>query len=386
MAFSVSRRANTPVAWALAAFVAATSCRSGPGGGAGGPGGHALPVRVAAARAVPIDDVTEYVAALKSRDSAVIMPDVEGRITRIYVSSGDRVKADAPLLQIDPARQEATVKSQQDLRTAKQASLEFARQQFERTKALQAEGVLSQNDLDQARTSLDAARAELESLDAQVREQQVQLHYHDVTAPTAGIVGDIPVRVGDRVTTSTLLTTLVRSSGLEVYVSVPVERSPDLRQGMPLQILDSNDAVAAETKVSFVSPQVEDATQTVLAKAWVPPDARALRPDQFVRARVVWGREKRLVIPVLAVTRLGGQYFAFVAEKNEGGLVARQKPVRLGEIVGNDYVVLDGIAAGDQIIVSGTQMLADGVPVRPQEESPKAGGTAPGSNAGSPRP
>jgi membrane fusion protein (multidrug efflux system) len=54
--------------------------------------------------------------------------------------------------------------------------------------------------------------------------------------------------------------------------------------------------------------------------------------------------------------------------------------------VGNDYVVLDGIAAGDQIIVSGTQMLADGVPVRPQEESPKAGGTAPGSDAGSPRP
>lgn len=367
MGSPVWRRAGTLVV-ALAAVAVAASCRSGSGGG--GPGGHAVPVEVAVARAVPIDDVTEYVAALKSRGSALIMPDVEGRITRIRVRSGDRVAAGSPLMEIDPARQQATVKSQQDLRAAKQASLEFARQQFERVKALQAEGVLSQNDLDQARTALDAARAELESLDAQVREQQVQLHYHDVTAPTAGIVGDIPVRVGDRVTTSTLLTTLVRSGGLEVYVSVPVERAPDLRPGMPLRILDSTGAVAAETKVSFVSPQVEDATQTVLAKAWVPADARTLRPDQFVRARIVWGRTERPVIPVLAVTRLGGQYFAFVAEKSESGLVARQKPVRLGGIVGNDYVVLGGVKAGDQLIVSGTQMLADGVPVRPRESSP----------------
>jgi RND family efflux transporter MFP subunit len=353
MGSPTSTRARTPILWAFAAVILVT---------------------------------TEYVATLKSRDSAVIMPEVEGRITRIYGRSGDRVKAGTPLMQIDPARQQATVKSQQDLRAAKQASLEFARQQFERVKALQADGVLSQNDLDQARTALDAARAELESLNAQVREQQVQLHYHDVTAPTAGIVGDIPVRVGDRVTTSTLLTTLVRSSGLEVYVSVPVERAPDLRPGLAVEILDSTGAVAAETKVSFVSPQVENATQTVLAKAWVPADARALRPDQFVRARVVWGSEKRPVIPVLAVTRLGGQYFAFVAEKSEGGLVARQKPVRLGEIVGNDYVVLDGVEAGDQLIVSGTQRLADGVPVQPLGRSPGDKGGAASSAGGREQP
>jgi RND family efflux transporter MFP subunit len=383
MGSPTSTRARTPILWAFAAVILATGCRSGPGGGAGG---HAVPVQLQVARAVPIQEATEYVATLKSRDSAVIMPEVEGRITRIYGRSGDRVKAGTPLMQIDPARQQATVKSQQDLRAAKQASLEFARQQFERVKALQADGVLSQNDLDQARTALDAARAELESLNAQVREQQVQLHYHDVTAPTAGIVGDIPVRGGDRVTTSTLLTTLVRSSGLEVYVSVPVERAPDLRPGLAVEILDSTGAVAAETKVSFVSPQVENATQTVLAKAWVPADARALRPDQFVRARVVWGSEKRPVIPVLAVTRLGGQYFAFVAEKSEGGLVARQKPVRLGEIVGNDYVVLDGVEAGDQLIVSGTQRLADGVPVQPLGRSPGDKGGAASSAGGREQP
>jgi len=364
---SLRRSHFARMALALVGVAATVACRSGGANHAAGQGMPAMPVKIEVAHVAPIDDVTEYVATLKSRDSAVIMPEVEGQVTEIFVRSGAHVEAGAALVQIDPARQQATVKSQQDTRAAKQASLEYARQQLERVKALHAEGILSQQDLDQARTAVDAAQAELEALDAQLSEGQVQLRYHRVTAPTAGVVGDIPVRVGDRVTTSTLLTTLNRSSGLEVYVSVPVERAPDLRVGLPLQIVDSTGAVAAETRVTFVSPQVDDATQTVLTKAWVPNEARALRPAQFVRARIVWSTQEAPVIPVLAVSRLGGQYFAYVAEEHEGTLVARQRPLKLGEIVGNDYVVLDGLAAGDRVIVSGTQMLGDGVPVQPQE-------------------
>jgi RND family efflux transporter MFP subunit len=354
-------------AFALAALSAAAGCRGGAATGSPGRGMPAMPVGIQVARAVPVEDVTEYVATLKSRDSAVIMPEVEGQVTEIFVRSGDRVAAGTPLVQIDPARQQATVKSQQDTRSAKQASLEFARQDFERVKALHAEGILSRQDLDRSRSALDAAEAELEALDAQLSEEQVQLRYHRVTAPTAGIVGDVPVRVGDRVTVSTVLTTLSRASGLEVYVSVPVGRAGDLRRGLPVRIVDGAGEVAAESRVSFVSPQVDDATQTVLVKAWVPARGRALRPSQLVRARIVWGAADRPVIPVLAVSRVGGQHFAFVAEESGGALVARQRAVRLGEIVGNDYVVLGGIAAGDRVIVSGTQMLADGVPIHPQD-------------------
>jgi RND family efflux transporter MFP subunit len=165
---------------------------------------------------------------------------------------------------------------------------------------------------------------------------------------------------------STVLTTIDRSSDLEVYVSVPVERAPDLHQDLPLQVLDSSGAVAAETRVSFISPRVDEATQTVLVKAPVPVQEHGLRQAQFVRARIVWGTREAPTIPVLAVSRVGGQYFAFVAVEEDGALVARERPVRLGEIVGNDFVVLDGIAEGDRVIVSGTQMLADGAPVQPQ--------------------
>jgi RND family efflux transporter MFP subunit len=332
-------------------------------GGQQGP--PTVPVKVEVARAVSVPDSSEYVATLKSRASSAIRPEVEGKITEIFVRPGTRVAAGAPLMQIDPAKQQATLKSQQDTLAAKRANVEFARQQHERVSGLAASGISSQNDLDQTRAALDAARAELAALEAQVREQQVQLHYYTVTAPTAGIVGDIPGRVGDRVTADTMLTTIDQPGALEAYVSVPIERAPQLRAGLPVQILDGAGELLAEIPVSFVSPRVDEATQTVLVKAKVD-EAEGLRPSQFIRARLVWGTHEGPVVPVLAVSRISGQHFAFVAEEDKGALVARQRQLRLGEIVGGEYVVLDGIEPGDRVIVSGTQFLVDGAPVSPE--------------------
>lgn len=344
----------------LLAFVA-LGCQ-----GAGGPGGPpGAKVKIEIARIANVPDSSEYVATLKSRASSAIRPEVEGKITQIFVRPGERVAAGTPLVQIDPAKQQATLKSQQDTLAAKRANVEYARQQYERVSGLAAAGIASQQDLDQAKASLDAAQAELAALDAQVREQQVQLHYYSVAAPTAGIVGDIPARVGDRVTAETTLTTIDQPGGLEAYVSVPVERAPQLRLGLPVQIVDGSGAVLAEIQITFVSPQVDEATQTVLAKASMG-EGVGLRPAQFIRARLVWGTHEGPVVPVLAVSRISGRYFAFVAEEDKGALVARQKALRLGEIVGGDYLVLEGIKPGDRLIVSGTQFLMDGAPVTPE--------------------
>jgi RND family efflux transporter MFP subunit len=345
----------------LGLALAGAACRGGDSQ-AQGPGG--VPVKIEAARIVTVDDSNEYMATLKSRRSAAIMPQVEGHVTRIFVRSGDRVALGTPLMQIDPAKQQATVSSQQDVRAAKAAALEYARQQYQRVQGLSATGVMSKQDLDQAKAALDAAQADLRSVEAQVREQQVQLHYHRVTSPAAGIVGDIPVRVGDRVTVSTLLTTVDSPGGLEAYISVPVERAAGLRVGMPVRVVDDAGSVLADSRVTFVSPQVDDQTQTVLTKAAVDGGGK-LRPAQLVRVRVVWGTREGPVVPALAVSRISGQYFAFVAESEKGALVARQRLLQLGQMTGNDYVVLAGIKAGDRVIVSGTQFLRDGVPVSP---------------------
>ena len=315
---------------------------------------------------MPVSDATEYVATLKSRDSAVIMPQVEGQVTAILVHSGERVQAGQPLMEIDPLKQQATVKSQESARAAQQANLNWTKQQYERAQGLAAAGVVSKQDLDQAKSALDAAQAQMEALDAQVSEQQVQLHYYKVVARRSGIVGDIPVHVGDRVTTTTQLTTVDQPGSLEAYVYVPIEHSAQLKMNLPVQVIDSEGKVLADSRISFISPQVDNTTQTVLVKARIANGNDALRQSQFVRARVIWGTHQNPQVPILAVSRLAGQYFAFVAEPQNGGsYLARQKPLTIGQTVGNDYEVRDGIKPGDKVIVSGTQFLLDGVPVIP---------------------
>jgi len=360
----VAPRAALPMALFLAAL--GTACTGTSVKGAQPQADPAIPVKIQLAQSMAISDTTEYVATLKSRDSAVIMPQVEGQITDIYVHSGDHVSPGIVLLQIDPKKQQATVNSQEHSRAAQEANLAYAQEQYNRISALAAAGVVAKQDLDQAKSALDTAQAQLKSLDAQVQEQQVQLHYYRVTAPSNGIVGDIPVRVGDRVITTTTLTTVDKPGSLEAYVYIPVERSAQLKMNMPVQIVDGSGQVMADSRISFISPQVDNTTQTVLIKSRIANNEDRLRNLQFIRARVIWGMHQGPVVPVVAVSRVGGQYFAFVAEDQNGKLVAHQKPLRLGEMTGNDYVVLDGIKPGDKIIVSGVQFLVDGATVAPQ--------------------
>jgi RND family efflux transporter MFP subunit len=347
----------------LTLAVLGSACSGSAARGPQPQGPPGIPVKVQTAQLVSINDTTEYVATLKSRDTAVIMPQVEGVITQIFVHSGSRVVAGTPLMQIDPAKQQATLRTQEDNVAAKQAELVWDQQEFDRNSGLYDAKVVSKQVLDQAKTNLDQAKAQLQSLQAQVRQESVQLRYYRVTAPSAGIVGDIPVRVGDRVTTSTSLTTVDKPGSLEAYVYVPIERSGQLKPNLPVQIVDQSGAVIAESRINFISPQVDSTTQTVLAKAPIANNNDKLRNAQFIHARIVWGSQNRTVVPVLAVSRLGGQYFAFVAEQQDGKTVAHQKPLRVGDMTGNNYVVLEGIKPGDKIIVSGTQFLIDGAPV-----------------------
>jgi len=115
----------------------------------------------------------------------------------------------------------------------------------------------------------------------------------------------------------------------------------------------------------------------VLAKAEMVDGRNQFRSDQFVRAQVVFTSAPGLTVPVTAVQRISGQFFAFVAEKSDQGMTAKQKPVVLGDIIGNDYVVQSGLQPGEQLIVSGLQKIRDGAPV--MAAPPPAAGAPPDS-------
>ena len=349
---------------------------------AGGPDSAAppaMPVQVYVAQPQKIADTTEFLSTLKSRHSATINPQVEGQVTKIFVKSGDTVKAGDSLLQIDPLKQEATVRSQEASRAAQEANVRLAKVSLERAQKLSEAGVISKQDFDNAQTNYDSAVAQLNSLEHQVQQQDVELHYYRVSAPMDGIVGDIPVRMGDRVTVSTLLTTVNEPGALEAYIYVPASRAKALRVGLPVKLLDENGGVLTDTEITFVSPQVDPDTQTVLAKAAVPNTKGSFRISQQVRTQITWGTREGQLIPVLAVQRINGEFFAFAAVKEGNGTVAKQRPLKLGDIVGNDYTVQDGMNSGDHIIVSGLQFLQDGAPVTEQISDTK---TAPAKNAG----
>jgi RND family efflux transporter MFP subunit len=294
-----------------------------------------------------------------------MQPQVDGNLTRILVKSGDIVKAGQVLMQIDPLKQSATVQSQVGTQAQKKAVYDYNKIQVERQRKLFEAGVVSRDAFDQATQAFENSKADYEANSALTDTQQQQLAYYQIRAPFSGVVGDVPVHLGDYVSPTTVLTTVDENVDLEAYIYVPAERAAQVRTGLPVEIIDSDGKSLVKSTINFLSPQVDNGLQSILAKAPIPRGTKGLRTEQLVKARVTWNTNPSPVVPVLAVTRIGGQPFVFVAAQKGSGYTARQVPVTLGETIGNNYPVLQGLNPGDKVIVSGLQFLQDGVPVQP---------------------
>lgn len=372
---------------------------------------RAMPVRLKQVESHEVSDTSSFVGTLKCLKSVMVRPRVEGYITQISVRSGDFVHKGTVLLEVDPAKEKEILNTQlaslesneaeklnaqEKLRSlkadrlAKVSNLEFARSQFLRYRGLKEEGAVSQESVDQYANQLKAAESELSSLDAQIsgqeaviskadkmlkqsasqtRQERVQLAYHKVVAPFDGVVGDVPVKLGQYVETSTDLTTIDQTKPLEVYVYVPAEQASRLEKGMRLTMLDSIGQAIGTCSIFFVSPRVDDQNQSVLVKALYANVDEKLRSNQQVTTKIQWQTGRRLLVPTNAVVRISGQDFVFVGEEVNGGYVAKQRPVRLGDIYNNSYVVLSGLGGDEQIVVSSVQNLFEGAPLLPSSET-----------------
>lgn len=326
------------------------------------------PMQVPAISLAPTElvDATEYLARLRSRTTPAISPEVEGQIVSIFVKPGDVVAAGTPLMRIDPARQSAAVARTQAAATARRAALTLAERNLARVEELVGKGALAAQELDNARTAAATARADVAALGAELRGGRIQLGYYQITAPARGVVGDIPVRVGDRVTPATPVTSVADLAVLEANVAIPVGRAKDVQLGTEIRILDDAAGSIAAGRVIFIAPEVNPETQTVLVKANIDNRGGALRADQIVRARVVWRTRPGIAVPALAVTWVGGQPFVFVVETSGPRTIARQRPVKLGELADRSYPVVSGLQPGEHIVTGGIQKLRDGAAITVQ--------------------
>jgi RND family efflux transporter MFP subunit len=329
------------------------------------PAPQPLPVKTQTISLAPVARTDEYVATIKSRRSASIQPQVDGSLTRILVKSGDHVHAGQVLMTIDPLKQQATVDQQRSTEAQKKATYDYNQIEVERQRKLYESGVSSKQDYQLAVQAFENSKADLEASTAGLVTQQRELAYYNLAAPFEGIVGDIPVHIGDYVSQQTLLTTVDENADLEAYIYIPTELAANIRMGLPVQIVTSSGELIESTKVDFVSQQVDSGIQGILVKAPVHAPLDRFRNAQLVKARVVWSTAPTPTVPVLAVTRIGGQSFVYVATQAENGTVAKQRAVTLGDTIGNDYAVIGGLKPGEKVIISGIQFLIDGAPVQP---------------------
>ena len=329
------------------------------------PAPQPLPVKTETINLAPVPRVDEYVATVKSRRSASIQPQVDGSLTRILVKSGEHVGAGQVLMTIDPLKQQATVDQQRSAEAQKKATYDYNRIDVERQRQLYEGGVTSKQNYEFAVQAFENSKADWEASSAGRVTQQRQLAYYNLTAPFSGVVGDVPVHIGDYVSPQTLLTTVDENAELEAYVYIPTEQASNIRMGLAVQIVTSTGELIESTKINFVSQQVDNAIQGILVKAPIHTSLDKFRNAQLVKARVVWSTAPTPTVPVLAVTRIGGQSFVYVATQADSGTVAKQRAVTLGDTVGNNYAVTDGLKAGEKVITSGIQFLIDGAPVHP---------------------
>jgi len=342
-----------------------SGCKAAPP--AADPAPQALPVAVqpVSLNAVPSTDT--YVSTIKSLRSAVLQPQVDGNLTKILVKSGDAVKAGQLLMQIDPLKQVATVEAQQASQQQQKAVYDYNQTDLARQEQLYKGGIISKQAYDQSVQAYRNSKAALDAAGGQTKTQQEQLAYYQIRAPFAGIVGDVPVHLGDYVSSTTTLTTLDANTGLEAYIYIPTDKAGQVKTGLAVDLVDESGAVLAHSNIYFVSPEVDNGLQGILAKAPIPKSAERLRNGQIVNARITWKTSQTPTVPVLAVTRIGGQTFVYVAAEKGQGYSAHQVSVSLGEPVGNVYPVLAGLKTGDRVILSGIQFLQEGVPVQPME-------------------
>jgi len=380
----------------------------------------AVPVTLEILEPGTFENTSEFVGSLQAEQRVELRPEANGRITQIFVQPGDAVRAGQPVMQLKPDQAQARVAGAQAGaeaarygRDAAQAQLEAAQAQllqaeadvqlaeveFRRTKSLVEDGALSAQDLDRSQNQLEVTRASqrraednvraaqsqlqqaasnLNQAQAQVQVDQESLGFTQVTAPIAGFMGDILFKVGDYISTGQPVTTITENRELFLRIQVPTTRSTQLRTGLPVELVDPNTGEPLATgSLDFVSPDVDASAQSILVRARFPNEAGTLREGQFVRARIIWNTTSALLVPTIAISRVGGQSFVFVAEEkvtDDGQTlqVASQRPVQLGAIQENRYRVLDGLEEGERIAVTNILKLQDGVPIKPETEDAAA--------------
>jgi membrane fusion protein (multidrug efflux system) len=359
-------------ALALALGAALTGCNRGdaqtpPAGQAAPP---AVPVGViqTALREVPV--MYEAVGRTEGSREVQVRARVSGILEQQLYAEGDPVKQGVPLFRIERAPFEIDLQQTRAALAQETARNELAKQEFERLKGLADKRAISQKEFDQAASTLSQSAAAVQMAQARMRQSELNLSYTAVDAPIAGITGRAQQSIGSLVTPaaeSSLLTTITRTDPIWVRFALSEAEFANLRnresKHRPEVKIETADGKAypATGRLNFAGSTVDASLGTVQMRAEFANPRLQILPGQYVRVRVIAGRQQAIVVPQSAVLQNeSGRFVWVVGPENK----AAPRPIRAGDWLGADWVVLEGLKPGESVIVDNLVRLRPGTPVQ----------------------
>jgi membrane fusion protein (multidrug efflux system) len=336
--------------------------------------------------AVPVD--IELAGRTKPFQIAEVRPQVAGIVLRRPFAEGADVKAGQLLYQIDPAPYAAAVASAEASLARAEASALTARNKDARNRELIQANAISRQEADDSAAALKQAEADVAATKAALELARINLRYTQISAPVSGRAGLSTVTTGALVTANqaAALTTVQQLDPIYVDVTQTTAQLLALRRALAegrltphgqeavkvRLLLEDGSAYAQEGKLLVSDATVDQGTGSVTLRAVFPNPKHELLPGMFVRARLEEGvNQHGMLVPQQGVTHdARGRATALVVAADS---TVEQRELALGDAVGNKWIVLKGLKAGDRLIVDGLQKIKPGAPVTPQ---PWAGPTA----------
>ena len=340
----------------------------------------------------------EWVAQLNGPVNADITPKVQGYLLSQNYVNGSFVKKDQLLFQIDPRPLVAALdQAKADVERAV-SSLSKANNDVQRDRPLAAQNAIPQKQLDDDVANQAWAKAQLEAARAQQQQGELNLGWTKVYSPVDGIAGVAASQVGDLVGTTTKMTTVSQIDPIwayfniseSLYLSVAPQISRFLQRGevgsnLPVEFIQANDVpYPIKGRIIFVNREITNGTGTIQLAAAFPNKDAILRPGGFGKVRVQTSTSKNaLLIPQAAVIEVQSEYQTIVVNPENRATVL---PVKVGERVGSDWIITQGLKPGERVVVEGIQkvqtfaaqapdLAKEGIPVAPKPYAGVAGGS-----------
>lgn len=341
--------------------------------GSGSAGDRIVPVTVAKVERRDVPVVLEGLGSVLSLASVTVRSQVDGRLDKLAFVEGQPVKKGDVLALVDP-RPYAIQRQQAEATLARDtAALDNAKLNYKRFEAMRQEGLVSQQELDNARAAVDQAAASTRADQAQIDSARLLLDYARITSPIDGVTGIRLVDQGNivRASDTTGIVVVTQIDPIGVVFTLPQDELPRVKAAMKegKVVVDgyARDGIQklGVGEVLLVDNQVNAQTATIRLKATMPNPEGLLWPNAFVKARMhLTTIRAALVVPASAVQRGPNGTFAYVVEKGD---VVATRPIEVASIQGETAIIAKGLGEGDSVVSDGQNQIRPGSRVSPRD-------------------